>query len=168
MKKGTIIALTLSGLVLAGVGIGLYWHRRKKPNKKGDTVEVKSKTVVVNETYDKSPEIKKLKDSIGKVNYNIFTICHKGNDVMVDCNTGGKYSAGLVQGIWIQQIRALYKMESEFYAKHPSSSKIGKYGKGLITSLEATINSKFDPKYYNTNRDFYKEYLSRGGTPLKK
>ena len=131
MKKGTIIALSLTGLLLAGVGIGLYWHNKKK--KKGDSKSPEIKTPEPKPTFDNKPAIKKLKDSIAKVNYNILTICPKGNDVMVDCETGGKYSIGLVQGIWIQQIRALYKMEDEFYAKHPSSTAIGKYGKGQIS-----------------------------------
>jgi hypothetical protein len=46
------------------------------------------------------------------------------------------------------------------------NTKVKKYGEGFIESFESLVDRKFDPKHYNKNTDWYREYLSGGGSAI--
>jgi hypothetical protein len=161
MKKETKIALITTGAIVVVAGVSAYFFLRKIGMfRKG----IKKKPTL-NPSFEKSPAIVNLKKAIGKGEYSIETMCPKGGGTMVDCNTGGKYSAGLVQGIWIQMKRSVNKMRVSLN-NEADNSKVKRYGDDLIEHFDSVLDRRFDPKYFNKNTDWYSSYISKGGSAI--
>jgi hypothetical protein len=161
MKKETNIALITTGAIVVVAGVSAYFFLRKIGMfRKG----IKKKPTI-NPSFEKMNAIKNLKTIISKEESLIETMCPKGSGVMVDCRTGSKFSSGLVQGVWIQRRRSINGMRRTLNDT-VQNTKVKKYGEGFIESFESLVDRKFDPKHYNKNTDWYREYLSGGGSAI--
>lgn len=166
MNKKTIIGLTLTGLVLAGIGIGIYWHRKKKKNQ---NAILPNEPNTFGSNYDKLPVIIELKKQVDSVNRTMFDMCPapQGRTTwrIVNCTTGNEYNSDLLRGTWVILKKKIKSITSEL-EKNTTDDKVIKHGKLIIKGVSNTLDRKFDPVYYNTNSDWYKDYLKKGGTAI--
>jgi hypothetical protein len=178
MNKKLVIGIIAGVVVLGGVGIFLYMRKKKKLNKGKEggkqgiannvvTSEGKEEVATIEKVepepnYDGNQAIKTLKEDIGKGYYTMEIICPVGDGTAKHCETGGKYSDGLVQGVWIQMKRGVKRYRDKMNTA-TSDSKVRAYGEKLLGALNTDIDKKFDPKFFNTNMQWYKDYLAKGG-----
>jgi hypothetical protein len=190
-KKGLIIILSLVA-VAGGTAIYFVLRNEKKkvgPGEKPDTPppppppntstgatsstgtlltkpkEPQPKPEVVN--YDKHPKIQELNEHIGRVDYALEIMC-KGTKPgeVVHCKSKSVYDPGLVQGSWIMFQRQLKSLQKAIVKETPTDQGAQKHGLALINHLATRINNVMDPKYFNQNQQFYKDYVKTGATPI--
>jgi hypothetical protein len=135
-----------------GVGATVWFLSWIKKNKKGVRI------FTVPQEYDSNPLVKNIKS---KTNYILGTIdtMQLKNGVIVNKNNS-LINIGLLQGIWrmhTEEMDRLKKIVSS--SNEPNNVKEVAYK--LIENANDNNSAMFDPKFYNRESQWYKDYLSR-------
>tara|TARA_B110000211_G_C13809322_1_gene434180 strand:+ start:35 stop:535 length:501 start_codon:yes stop_codon:yes gene_type:complete len=163
MNKKTKIAILLTAIAIIGTAVGVHFYRKPKENKNvKKPFNSNKKPVNINVSFEKTSAIKNLKKSIAKGYYSMEIMCSKSGSIIVHCKTLKPVKPSLAQSLWIQMKRYANSMRKSLN-QDTNNSEIKSYGENLIKNFNSTIDTKFNPKYYNPNTYWYKEYLSQGG-----
>jgi hypothetical protein len=170
MRQSVKIALIMGGMALtAGIGYLLFSREdedddSKPPTTKPPTTKpptTKPPTTKPSTTVDYSlhPKIKKLKKKIDTI-YLTLEDLENRNGVVVYKSSGKPVSYGLDQGVWILTQRDITGLKNALNAE-TIKPEVKQFGLEVIEKLQRHLDSIFDPKFYNYNTDWYKEYLKK-------
>jgi len=153
MKKGTKIAIgvTLSALIIGGI---IYYIVKKKKK-----VNTEQKPIVIPQDLSNNELIKSVKAKADYIHGTLDTM-KVVDGVVVSAKTSNPYSIGLLQGVWRIHQEEFEKQRSKIRSSNEPSN-VKEMALSLIKNVSDRNTLYFNPKDYNYEAQWYKDYLSK-------
>lgn len=168
MNRNLKIGIGITSLLIIA-GTLIYIRSRKRRSFSKSEIDLKVNDRLNNrnvnvESFEKEPVVRNIKDQL-KSAYYPLEILENRNGQVFSKTSGKKVDDGLAKSVWIQVMRRKKELQRQIQNFNVTDS-VRLYATTLVDNFEKYINSIFDPKKYNTNTLWYREYINKGGTPI--
>lgn len=154
MKNSTKIAIIVGFSTLILGGTIYFFYKRKQKKVKESLLK---KVIEIPNAYQNNALIKKVKDKTDYIQGTLDMMTLK-NGVIVSTKNGTPNSIGLLQGVWRMHNEEFNKQKNIINSSS-DTSQVKDFAKRLVENVENRNIALFNPKDYNYEAKWYKDYL---------